>query len=55
MKIQERIDCLNAQIKNINNTCYPDGYEEVKVVMIQALQSRVQYIRHNERHLVDGG
>ena len=50
MEIQERIDNLNAQIININNTVYPNGYEEVKVVMITALQNRIQYIRHYDRH-----
>jgi len=45
-----RIASLQAAIKDIENTVYPDGYSESKKVMLRALDERIQFIRHMERY-----
>ena len=49
---QIRIACLKAQIKNIDETIYPDGYEEAKIVMTCALRDRVRMIEESTRKRV---
>ena len=40
----DRINILNRHIIDINNTVYPDNYQEVKKTMISALEDRIDAI-----------
>jgi hypothetical protein len=41
---QARIQVLEAQIRNINETVYPDYYDEAKMLMLNALRDRIEWI-----------
>ena len=41
---QKRITILKAHLKNINESIYPDGYEECVLVMTIALQDRIKML-----------
>ena len=43
-----RIANLKAHIKNINETVYPDGYDEPKILMLNALRDRVTLLEQHD-------
>lgn len=49
MQIKNRIKKLKAAIKDEQHTIYPDNCEEIRIVKIQALQQRIQYLEYQKR------